>query len=249
MKNYHVINYVRYKDDLIESMPDSKLWKEYTRKELIVKFLPLVENIARSFSTDDKASGISNICDMIQEGSIGLVKAVDKIDIDFSLSKVDPEKSIKSFLSKRIKGSIRRAIDINRGSMRIPEHRLTDIRNDDKNTEKVAMFFNSIFKSIDEHDYNENNPYYNIPDLNKEYRVEMLNSLLISIINKNLKQKEAFILKASYGLEGRKMSANDIANEIDINGNSAHIRVSQLKRQAIDKLIHFVNISQVVDFL
>ena len=45
------------------------------------------------------------------------------------------------------------------------------------------------------------------------------------------------------------MSANDIANEIDINGNSAHIRVSQLKRQAIDKLIHFVNISQVVDFL
>ncbi len=249
MKNYHVVNYVRYKDDLKNSMPDGKFWDEYSREELIVKFLPLVENIARSFSTDDKASGVSNICDLIQEGSIGLIKAVDKIDIEFSLSKIDPEKSIKSFLSKRIKGSIRRAIDINRGSMRIPEHKLTDIRNNDDDVEKVSMFFNSIFKSIDEHDYDENNFYYNIPDLNKEYRVEMLNSLLINIINKNLKQKEAFILKASYGLEGRKMSANDIAKEIDINGSSAHIRVSQLKRQAIDKLIHFVNISQVIDFL
>lgn len=249
MKNYHVVNYVRYKDDLKNSMPDGKFWDEYSREELIVKFLPLVENIARSFSTDDKASGVSNICDLIQEGSIGLIKAVDKIDIEFSLSKIDPEKSIKSFLSKRIKGSIRRAIDINRGSMRIPEHKLTDIRNNDNDIEKVSMFFNSIFKSIDEHDYDENNFYYNIPDLNKEYRVEMLNSLLINIINKNLKQKEAFILKASYGLEGRKMSANDIAKEIDINGSSAHIRVSQLKRQAIDKLIHFVNISQVIDFL
>jgi RNA polymerase sigma factor (sigma-70 family) len=249
MKNYHVVNYVRYKDDLKNSMPDGKFWDEYSREQLIVKFLPLVENIARSFSTDDKASGISNICDLIQEGSIGLIKAVDKIDIEFSLSKIDPEKSIKSFLSKRIKGSIRRAIDINRGSMRIPEHKLTDIRNNDDDIEKVSMFFNSIFKSIDEHDYDENNFYYNIPDLNKEYRVEMLNSLLINIINKNLKQKEAFILKASYGLEGRKMSANDIAKEIDINGSSAHIRVSQLKRQAIDKLIHFVNISQVIDFL
>jgi len=249
MKNYHVVNYVRYKDDLKNSMPDGKFWDEYSREELIVKFLPLVESIARSFSTDDKASGVSNICDLIQEGSIGLIKAVDKIDIEFSLSKIDPEKSIKSFLSKRIKGSIRRAIDINRGSMRIPEHKLTDIRNNDNDIEKVSMFFNSIFKSIDEHDYDENNFYYNIPDLNKEYRVEMLNSLLINIINKNLKQKEAFILKASYGLEGRKMSANDIAKEIDINGSSAHIRVSQLKRQAIDKLIHFVNISQVIDFL
>jgi len=249
MKNYHVVNYVRYKDDLKNSMPDGKFWDEYSREELIVKFLPLVESIARSFSTDDKASGVSNICDLIQEGSIGLIKAVDKIDIEFSLSKIDPEKSIKSFLSKRIKGSIRRAIDINRGSMRIPEHKLTDIRNNDDDIEKVSMFFNSIFKSIDEHDYDENNFYYNIPDLNKEYRVEMLNSLLINIINKNLKQKEAFILKASYGLEGRKMSANDIAKEIDINGSSAHIRVSQLKRQAIDKLIHFVNISQVIDFL
>ena len=133
--------------------------------------------------------------------------------------------------------------------MRIPEHKLIDIRNDNKNTEKVAIFFNSIFKSIDEHDHSDNNPYYNIPDLNKEYRIEMLNSVLISIVDKNLKQKEAFILKASYGLQDGKMLASQIAEKLNIKGNSSHVRISQLKKQAIDKLINIVNISQVIDFL
>ena len=36
----------------------------------------------------------------------------------------DVEKTLKSFLSKRIKGAIRRAIDINRGDIKIPEHKL-----------------------------------------------------------------------------------------------------------------------------
>ena len=40
----------------------------------------------------------------------------------------DPEKRLKSFLAKRIKGAIRRAIDNNRGTMRIPEHKLNEIR-------------------------------------------------------------------------------------------------------------------------
>jgi hypothetical protein len=40
------------------------------------------------------------------------------------------EKTLKSFFSKRIKGSIRRQIDSNRGSIRIPEHKLNEIRKD-----------------------------------------------------------------------------------------------------------------------
>ena len=62
----------------------------------------------------------------------------------------DPEKTLKSFLAKRIKGSIRRAIDINRGNIRIPEYKLNEIRKDlGKDKALVAMFFNSIFLSID----------------------------------------------------------------------------------------------------
>ena len=41
----------------------------------------------------------------------------------------------------------------------------------------------------------------------------------------------------------------EIADKLDIKGDSAYVRVSQLKKQAIDKLIDNVDYSQVVDFL
>ena len=92
-------------------------------------FLPLVENISRKFSTTQQASGVMTIMDLIQEGSSGLTKAVDRLDLNLlEESPKIKKKHIKSFLSKRIRGQIRRAIDINRGDMRIPEHKLNEIR-------------------------------------------------------------------------------------------------------------------------
>ena len=69
MKKYNIQNYIRYKEDLKENIPNNKLYQNYNRKELIIKFLPLVESMARKFSTADQASGILNILDLIQEGS------------------------------------------------------------------------------------------------------------------------------------------------------------------------------------
>ena len=53
----------------------------------------------------------------------------------------------------------------------------------------------------------------------------------------------------SYGLNCEKKSAKEIAAKLNIKGDSAYVRVSQLKRQAIDKLIDNVEYSQVIDFL
>ena len=112
MKSYNVSNYIKYKQDLNRSMPDDEiLYAMLTRDELIIKFLPLVENLARKFSTSQQASGVLSINDLIQEGSVGLVAAVDRIDWTKLCESDDIEKTIKSFLSKRIKGAIRRAID------------------------------------------------------------------------------------------------------------------------------------------
>ena len=143
MKKYNIHNYIKYKEDVKQSVNrlEGKFWDEYTRDELIVKFLPLVENLARKFSTSDQASGVLSINDLIQEGSLGLVKAVDRLDMIRVMESDDPEKTIKSFLAKRIKGSIRRAIDINRGNIRIPEHKLNEIRKSPKDDAMVAMFF------------------------------------------------------------------------------------------------------------
>ena len=79
MKNYNIQNYIRYKNDVDRSVRnlEGRFWDEYSRDELIVKFLPLVENLARKFSTAQQASGVMDITDIIQEGSKGLVQAVD----------------------------------------------------------------------------------------------------------------------------------------------------------------------------
>jgi len=250
MKKYNVQNYIRYKEDLKKSMPPEKFYDYYTRDELIVKFLPLVENLARKFSTTQQASGVLTINDLIQEGSKGLILAVDKLDWDKLIDSEDIEKTLKSFFSKRIKGAIRRAIDINRGDIRIPEHKLNEIRKNPKDEKIVAMFFNSIFSSIDEN-YNteEENPLYQIPDKSEPYNIALLNSYLLSLMKQHLNDQQYHVLRLSFGLDTDKMSANDIAKFLGINVTTANVRVSQIKKEAIDTLIANTDANQVIDYL
>lgn len=250
MKKYNVQNYIRYKEDLKRSMPEGKMWDEYTRDELIIKFLPLVENLARKFATSEQASGVLSINDLIQEGSKGLTLAVDKLEWDKLIDSEDIEKTLKSFFSKRIKGAIRRAIDINRGDIRIPEHKLTEIRKNPKDEKIVTMFFNSIFSSIDaSYNDNEENPLYQIPDESEPYNITLLNTYLLSLMKQHLTAIEYEVIRLSFGLDCEKHSANYIANKLNINVNTANVRVSQIKREAIDKLIANTDANQVIDYL
>lgn len=248
MKKYDQENFNRYRADLKASQPDGKLWDEYTRDELITKFMPLVENLARKFSTSEQASGVMTIVDMIQEGSVGLIKAVDKIIWSTIYEAEDPEKRLKSFLAKRIKGAIRRAIDNNRGSMRIPEHKLNEIRkNFDDNKEAADMFFNSVFTSIEA--LEDKKLIYDIPENEYELNNKDLASIITKLLDNNLTKRESDVIKMSYGIDSEKRSATEIANHLGIKGNSSYVRVSQLKRQALDKLKKAISHSQVTDYL
>ena len=249
MKKYNVKNYIRYKTDLRESMPRQKEFERYTRDQLIIKFLPLVENIAHKFSTMQQASGVLDITDFIQEGAKGLTIAVDKIDWETIGASLDKEKTLKSFLSKRIKGAIRRAIDITRGHIRIPEHRLNEMRQNPENTKMVEMFFNSIFLSIDEQMENDDNSFSDIPDQSEPYNVELLNMYLKGLLKKHLNNKEYEVLRLSYGLDCNKHTANQIAALMGIDGPSAYVRISEIKKSAVNKLINNVDHSQVLDYL
>ena len=251
MKKYNVKNYIRYKEDVKRSIESVKIKRfiDYTPKELKIIFLPLVENISRKFATSQEASGVMSIMDIIQEGSLQLCKAVNKIDRVRLIESEDIEKTLKSFLAKRIRGGIRRAIDINRGTMRIPEHKLNQIRKDGgKDKKMVAMFFNSIFLSIDANTSDED-MVYQIPDKSDPYNETLLNAYILSLLNKHLTSDEVFVLSKSYGLDGKKWSASDIATGLDIKGVSAYVRVSELKKQAVNKLIDNVDHSQVLDYL
>ena len=254
MKSYNIQNYIRYKEDIKQTNKDSESidFKSYPRDKLIARFLPLVENIAKKFSTTTQACGVLDITDLIQYGSIGLVQAIDKIEWDTIRDSDHQESTLKSFLSKRIKGSIRRAIDINRGSIKIPEHKLNEIRKDNsKDHTLVAMFFNSIFLSIDEqiNDDDEDNILYQIPDQSEVYNVGLMNLYLTSLLRKHLDDREFEVLRLSYGLDCDKHSANDIADYLGIEGASAYVRISEIKKQAIKKLVDNVDSSQVLDYL
>lgn len=249
MKKYNVKNYIRYKEDVKEAIKNIPIkdFIEYTNKELKIIFLPLVENIGRKFATSQEASGVMSIMDIIQEGSLQLCKAVDKIDRDKLIASEDIEKTLKSFLAKRIRGGIRREIDRNRGTMRIPEHKLNEMRST-KDEKMVRMFFNSIFLSYDAKQEDED-MIYQIPDKADPYNETLLNAYLMSLLNKHLTTSEVYVLNKSYGLTGEKLPAKQIAEQLGIEGVSAYVRISELKKQAVEKLIDNVDHSQVLDYL
>ena len=262
MKYYNVENYVRYKHDLEDTIrrmkrdgeivySDTEGTVDYTQmfdSSIIKMWMPLCESLARKFATSQQASGVMDITDLISCGHLGLCKAVAKLDRQMLADSEDPEKTIKSFLSKRIRGAIRRQIDINRGDMRIPEHKYNEIRkNFGKDKKAVAMFFNSVFLSIDAP--TDDNMVYDIPDESEPYNQELLNLYLMSLLQQHLNDKEYQVLRLSYGLDCDKHSATEIAEKIGIEGSSSYVRVSQLKKQAVDKLIENVDHSQVLDYL
>ena len=249
MRKYNVENYIRYKDDVEqanERLPEDVMGDTEAVK---VRYLYLVENLARKFSTGQAASGVLDITDLIQEGSYGLIAAANKINWEVILESDDPEKTLISFLSKRIKGAIRRAVDTNRAGMRIPEHKLNEMRkNLGEDKKLVAQFFNSIFLSIEEQTEN-NDMIFQIEDKTEKYNIDLLNSYLRSLMKKYLNKKEYEVLRLSYGLDCDKHSAKQIANILQIQGTSSYVRVSQLKKQAVQRLIDNVDHSQVIDYL
>jgi len=253
MKSYNIQNYIRYKKDLEETIKRIKIKEHYSlydRDTLVTLFMPLVENIARKFATSQQACGVMSINDLIQEGSLNLIKAVDRIDWEKMEESEDKEKTMKSFLSKRIKGGIRRAIDINRGQMRLPEHVTNSIRkNFGKDKKAVAMFFNSIFLSIDSGTREDDDLFLQIEDKSEPYNQEFLNIYLTALLKQHLTDKEFHVLRLSYGLDCDKHSAKEIAGYLNIEGSGAYVRVSQLKKQAVQKLIDNVDHSQVIDYL
>ena len=91
--------------------------------------------------------------------------------------------------------------------------------------------------------------FMQIEDKSEPYNQEFLNMYLMSLLQQHLTDKEYQVLRLSYGLDCDKHSATEIADKIGIEGSSSYVRVSQLKKQAVDKLIENVDHSQVLDYL
>ena len=83
----------------------------------------------------------------------------------------------------------------------------------------------------------------------RPYNIALLNIYLKGLLQKHLNEKEYEVLRLSYGLDCDKHQAKDIAAKLNIEGTSNYVRVSELKKQAVQKLIENVDHSQVIDYL
>ena len=83
----------------------------------------------------------------------------------------------------------------------------------------------------------------------RSYNEQLLNAYLMGLLTKHLEWHEMFVLSKSYGLDGPKWSAKEIASKLKITGISAYVRVSEIKKKAVEKLIANVDHSQVLDYL
>ena len=122
------------------------------------------------------------------------------------------------------------------------------MRNQTADRNAVSKFFDSLFLSIEEISDN-NNQVFDIPDKQPEYNEEMFNIYLKSLLQRYLNRKEYEVLRLSYGLDCPKHSAKEIAQQLQIKGQSAYVRVSQLKKQAVERLKQSVKHSEILDYI
>ena len=78
MKSYNIQNYIRWKRDIelkIYRLPKitNGDYTIYNREQMIICFTPLVENLARKFSTSQQASGVMDIMDLIQACATSMI--------------------------------------------------------------------------------------------------------------------------------------------------------------------------------
>ena len=71
----------------------------------------------------------------------------------------------------------------------------------------------------------------------------------MGIMKLYLSELEYEVLRLSYGLDCNKLTAKQISAQLNIKGSASYVRVSQIKKDAIDKLISEVQPEQVIDYL
>ena len=134
--------------------------------------------------------------------------------------------------------------------MRLPEHKLNEIRNDFENPKNAKTFYNSMFQSLDKSLDDENSYLHQIEDTSDDpMKREHLSYTIRDVMLQHLTDKEYNVLRLSFGLNCDKLSAKQIAEKLNMKGSSSYVRVSQLKKQAIDKLKSVMDYSQVIEYL
>jgi len=239
MKNYNVENYARHKEDLDSiPIPESEDVLSMSRDELIALYMPFAESIARKFSVSEMAIGVLQPTDLMQEAYLGLVLAIDRVNMDILRDSDNPSRVLNGFIYKRIFGSIREGIDNNRSGMRITRSKIQEIRRGDvAETEASKIFLASVFFSIDSSMEDTDTEYSKyIPEMKNDYNPELALSYIVGLMKSHLSTKEFDTVDLFYGLTRPKMPAKEIVKVLEYKGKYDVDYLYQVKQRALGKL-------------
>lgn len=221
------------------------------RDRLIVANLRLVVSIAKNYSYYNIP-----LMDIIQDGTMGLMKAVDRYQVDKGFR-------FSTYATWWIRQSISRAISNNSRTIRLPVHvydTLSKIRRVKRNyvnqygnepdiesiskisgipistLRLISLYINdtiSLDNLIGDGSSTLNDSIHDSGSLNPEEhnRIKELEEYVIKII-RELSEREQLIIKMRYGIEFEEKTLEEIGQYLGITRE----RVRQLEKRAIEKL-------------
>lgn len=257
MKCFNAVNYTQHKKEVMDTCGslqnldfDTNLDIILSNRDNMIYYgMKVVERTARNFSQSERAIGTLNIEDLIQEGYVGLIMAIDKLDIDRVKESSNPSWSFESFIYQRIFGAIRRAIDSKRAGMRMSERKIREVRAGKADERTVKAYFDCIFASLDSKRYKRNKISVDAKDGVKEYDVNFVHSYLLGLINSNLTKDEAAVVTMWYGLDTDKRKGYEIGKQLGMDESSMYRDIARLKDSAMEKLSKKIDSELVVNFL
>lgn len=237
LKKIPVISHER-QDEIFKLLKNKKITKEQKEslhKELIIGNLRFVVSIAKQYQNQ----GL-DLCDLISEGNIGLIKSADRFDPSSGLKFI-------SYAVWWIKQAMMAALNENSRTIRIPSNLIQETQKQKKNsfdyndpdiniselayTLPICIGLNrEINEDGDElidiiRDPNEQNPE-DIFQTPEEIRKRV--SAILSVLD----DREKVIIEKYFGLNGVEANLDDLGEEF----NCTKERIRQLKDKAIKKL-------------
>lgn len=226
--------------------------KTCSKEQLINSNLRLVVKIAKEFQNSEMS-----LSDLINEGNIGLIKAVEKFD---------PKKGYRfsSYGSYWIKQGIRRAINEKKGAIRMPNNRREELKKVDKKkydilnlpdkeqvkkiaqetyfsekkVEYLLFLLNQKVVTLENSEEEENGLYHTTKSNEETPERKCLESSLkeeINKISKILTKREWEIIQLRYGLNNKKSHTLEETGKIY---GLTRERIRQIQGKAIRKLKH-----------